>query len=84
MTILNLKSLNIDTTILQMTIYGNSIKKTLRTLQKLSLRPINLQLSVTYEPSSMIKVYGLKKINGLLLYGLYIIYYIKRTQQNRP
>ena len=40
-TILNSKSLNTDITILQMTTYGNSTKKTLQTLQKPSLRPVN-------------------------------------------
>ena len=82
-TILVLRSLNTDILSLQTTTYRSNIKKTLQTLQKLSLRPTNLQLPITYKPSSMIKVYGLKGTNKSLLYSFCIIQYIKRTKQNR-
>jgi len=52
--------------------YGSNIRKTLRTLRKLFLRLITLLLSVTYKPFYITKVYGLKRINELLLYGPYI------------
>ena len=64
-------------------IYRNNTRKALRTLWKLSLRLTILQLSATYRPSYITKVYRLRRINKSLLYGLYIIYYIKRTKQNR-
>ena len=55
----------------------------MRTLRKLFLRLITLLLSITYKPFYVTKVYRLRRINELLLYGLYIIYYIKRIKRNR-
>jgi hypothetical protein len=53
--------------------YRSNIRKTLRTLRKLFLRLTTLLLSVTYKPFYVTKVYRLKGINKLLLYGPYII-----------
>ena len=56
-----------------MTTYGSNIRKTLWTLWKLFLRLITLILSVTYKPFYVTRVYRLKGINELLLYGPYTI-----------
>jgi len=72
-TILSLKLLNTDITSLQTLTCGSYTRKILQTLRKLFLRLATLLPSVTYEPFYITKVYGLKRINELLLYGPYII-----------
>jgi len=75
MSIFNLNSLNMDTLNLQMMICGNNIRKTLQILWKLFLRLATLWSSVTYKPSSITKMYGLKKTNKSLLHSLCTIHY---------
>ena len=60
--------------------YGSNTRKTLRTLQKLFLRPMTIQLPTIYKPFYVTKVYGL--ISKSLLHGLCMIHYVRRTKRN--
>ena len=82
-TISVLKSLNTNTLSLWTTTYRSNTRKTLRTLQKLFLKPTTLLLSTNYKPIYITKVYKLKGINELLLYSPYTTQYTRRTKQNR-